>query len=90
MGSTVTGDAGNTEVVLGHRGSGYSQFRVLLSEARSVRYPTWLAEAGIVGSSGGTNPNAKTNTKSKRDGLTQLGEYDYIVVGGGAAGLVGS
>jgi cellobiose dehydrogenase (acceptor) len=69
---------------------GFGQYGVILTSARQAGYEGWLAAAptptAVPTTTSAVSTTAPTATPTS---TTVLGTYDYIVVGGGAAGLVG-
>lgn len=83
------GDINNPGSSLQYHDNGFGQFGVDLSLARQAGYADWIAtNPGTP-----TIPPPATSTTSAptvtATSTTVLGTYDYVVVGGGAAGLVG-
>lgn len=86
------GDITSPSSTLQYHDNGFGQYGVVLTDARQAQYAAWIAAAGI----GGSTPTTTTTTTSSTTAPTVtptstavLGTYDYIVIGGGAAGLVG-
>ncbi|RAL14346.1 putative cellobiose dehydrogenase [Aspergillus homomorphus CBS 101889] len=72
-------------------GAGYGGFQVLLSKAKSSSYATWAAKA--VSSTSTASSSASVTSPSASASASVVATvsnttYDYIVVGGGAAGIV--
>ncbi|OJJ78934.1 putative cellobiose dehydrogenase [Aspergillus glaucus CBS 516.65] len=79
--------------VLSYHAAGFGTFEVLLSKAKSAKYSTWAAKAKSTATpSGSATPSSsalasQTPTPSVAPTVSNA-TYDYIVVGGGAAGIV--
>lgn len=75
-------------------GGGFGQYGVSLPDARKAQYASWLAAVPTPTGTTTTTTSTSTSTSSTSSATpiptTVLGTYDYVVVGGGAAGLVGS
>ncbi|RAH78752.1 FAD/NAD(P)-binding domain-containing protein [Aspergillus japonicus CBS 114.51] len=72
-------------------GAGYGGFEVYLSKAKSSSYATWAAKA--VSSTSTASASASVTSPSASASASVVATvsnttYDYIVVGGGAAGIV--
>jgi cellobiose dehydrogenase (acceptor) len=87
---TATADASAT---LNFHGAAYGEYSHSLADAKSADYATWAALASTKPS--GTGNGAGSNTTTPTGGsahnttiTTSNATYDYIVAGGGAAGLV--
>lgn len=68
--------------------NGFGQYGVDLPNARQAQYEAWIAGAGTPTDPPPATTTVAAPTVTPTSG-TVLGTYDYIVVGGGAAGLVG-
>ncbi|RPB01276.1 FAD/NAD(P)-binding domain-containing protein [Choiromyces venosus 120613-1] len=92
--SLAIGDKTNPASTLQHHDSGFGKYDVILTGTRSAQYAAWLAAAGIGGGDSTTatttvpTSTSATTSAGPTATLVNLGEFDYIVAGGGAAGLV--
>ncbi|KAA8893690.1 cellobiose dehydrogenase-like protein [Sphaerosporella brunnea] len=71
--------------------AGMGQYGQVLSSAKFSQYETWINAAGTTGTPTTTTtavPTSTTTTTSIPSSTQVLGTYDYIVVGGGAGGIV--
>lgn len=80
--------------VLSYHAAGFGTFEMLLSEAKSAKYSTWAAKARSTGTApssasppSSTTLASATPTPSVAPTVSNA-TYDYIVVGGGAAGII--
>ncbi|GIJ99447.1 hypothetical protein Aspvir_001579 [Aspergillus viridinutans] len=81
---------------LTYHAAGFGSFEMLLGQAKSSKYSTWAAMAKSTGGSPSSTPSASasvTASPSRSPVATVTptvsnSTYDYIVVGGGAAGIV--
>ncbi|KAK1149110.1 hypothetical protein N8T08_007788 [Aspergillus melleus] len=79
--------------VLNYHAAGFGSFRMLLNDAKSSKYSTWASKAKA--STSTASPSASvssaavsgTPTPSVAPTVSNT-TYDYIVVGGGAAGII--
>ena len=80
--------------VLSYHAAGFGTFEMLLSEAKSAKYSTWAAKAKSTGTaSSSASPSSSTPLASATPTpsvapTVSNATYDYIVVGGGAAGII--
>jgi len=88
-------DVTDTHTVLPFHSNGMGQYSANLAGAKSSLYQSWLDVAGVGGPASTTAPSSTTAAPSSSSAAAPipsstsvLGEYDYIVVGGGAGGLV--
>jgi cellobiose dehydrogenase (acceptor) len=85
-------DKTDSDTVLPYHDNGMGQYGMILAGAKSSNYQSWIDAAGITPTptpSSTTTPPVSSTTVTPIPSSTQvLGEYDYIVVGGGAGGLV--
>ncbi|GLA87140.1 hypothetical protein AtubIFM56815_011414 [Aspergillus tubingensis] len=78
-----------------YHAAGYGGFEVQLAEARSSKYSTWASKA-VATQSTATSASASSSASASASASPSASvaatvsntTYDYIVVGGGAAGLV--
>ncbi|KAK2035236.1 GMC oxidoreductase [Colletotrichum zoysiae] len=86
--TTALSDASSASVALNFHGAGFGLFGANLAEAKSADYATWAAKASDAattpGAGNGTAPSIPANVTTTISNAT----YDYIVAGGGAAGLI--
>ncbi|EAW23782.1 putative cellobiose dehydrogenase [Aspergillus fischeri NRRL 181] len=81
---------------LTYHAAGFGSFEMLLGQAKSSKYSTWAAMAKSTGGSPSSTPSASASvtaapSRSPVASVTPTvsnSTYDYIVVGGGAAGIV--
>ena len=82
-------DKTDPDTVLPYHSNGMGQYAMIIAAARSSKYESWI---GGVGTPTSAIPSATPTPSSTGvpipSSTTVLGEYDYIVVGGGAGGLV--
>lgn len=80
----------DAETALTYHSAGYGEFEMLLSDAQTADYATWAATAS--GSATESSGNSTTTSGSGSNSTTTVTysntTYDYIVVGGGTAGLI--
>jgi len=87
-------DPSNPDTVLPYHSNGKGRYGMNLAGAKSSLYQSWLDAAGVGGpvtTAAPTSTAAPTPTTTAvpiPSSATILGEYDYIVVGSGAGGLV--
>ena len=80
--------------VLSYHAAGFGTFEMLLSEAKLAKYSTWAAKARSTGTaSSSASPSSSTPLASATPTpsvapTVSNATYDYIVVGGGAAGII--
>ncbi|KAK2008705.1 GMC oxidoreductase [Colletotrichum eremochloae] len=86
--TTALSDTASASVALNYHGAGFGLFGANLAEAKSADYATWAAKASDAvttpGAGNGTVPSIPANVTTTISNAT----YDYIVAGGGAAGLI--
>ncbi|KXH61635.1 GMC oxidoreductase [Colletotrichum nymphaeae SA-01] len=86
--TTALSDTTSASVALNYHGAGFGLFGANLASAKSADYATWAAKASDAvstpGTGNGTSPSVPANITTKISNTT----YDYIVAGGGAAGLI--
>ncbi|KAK1974153.1 GMC oxidoreductase [Colletotrichum cereale] len=87
--TTALSDTASASVALNYHGAGFGLFGANLAEAKSADYATWAAKASdpattTPGAGNGTAPSVPANVTTTISNAT----YDYIVAGGGAAGLI--
>ncbi|KAK1999500.1 GMC oxidoreductase [Colletotrichum falcatum] len=86
--TTALSDTSSASVALNYHGAGFGLFGANLAEAKSADYATWAAKASDAatapGVGNGTSPSIPANVTTTISNAT----YDYIVAGGGAAGLI--
>lgn len=87
---SAVGDINSPSSTLQYHDNGFGQFGIDLTQARQAGYAGWVeASPGTP-----TDPPPPTTTTVlptiTPTSTTVLGTYDYIVVGGGPAGIVGS
>ncbi|KAK1569690.1 GMC oxidoreductase [Colletotrichum navitas] len=86
--TTALSDTSSASVALNYHGAGFGLFGANLAEAKSADYATWAAKASDAattpGAGNGTTPSIPANVTTTISNTT----YDYIVAGGGAAGLI--
>ncbi|KAF9869408.1 GMC oxidoreductase [Colletotrichum karsti] len=86
--TTALSDTTSASVALNYHGAGFGLFGANLADAKSADYDTWAAKASdavttpTIGN--GTTPAVPANVTTTISNST----YDYIVAGGGAAGLI--
>lgn len=81
---------------LTYHAAGFGSFEMILGQAKSSKYSTWAAMAKSTGGSPSSTPSASASvtpspSRSPVPSVTPTvsnSTYDYIVVGGGAAGIV--
>lgn len=88
-------DKTDPDTVLPYHNNGMGQYGMNLAGAKSSLYQSWLDAAGVGGptttapaSSTTVAPSSSSTAAPIPSSTNVLGEYDYIVVGGGAGGLV--
>ncbi|EAW11749.1 putative cellobiose dehydrogenase [Aspergillus clavatus NRRL 1] len=79
--------------VLTYHSAGFGSFEMLLGRAKSSKYATWAAMAKPAEGTPTGTPSATTPAPSRTPAPSTVptisnGTYDYIVVGGGAAGII--
>ncbi|KAF9887715.1 hypothetical protein FE257_009668 [Aspergillus nanangensis] len=84
---------GSPSSVLPYHAAGNGAFRMLLSQAKSAQYSTWvdMAEAPTTptaSSSASVTPSATPTPSPNALPTVSNVTYDYIVVGGGPAGII--
>jgi cellobiose dehydrogenase (acceptor) len=89
---TVT-DVTDPDSAIPYHSAGMGQYGLVLTSAQSSEYDTWLSAAGVTGTPtasavASATSAASSTTSSIPSSTAVLGEYDYIVVGGGAGGNV--
>ncbi|KAK1672240.1 GMC oxidoreductase [Colletotrichum godetiae] len=86
--TTALSDTTSTSIALNYHGAGFGLFGANLADAKSADYATWAAKASDAvttpGTGNGTSPSVPANITTTVSNTT----YDYIVAGGGAAGLI--
>ncbi|GJC85451.1 cellobiose dehydrogenase [Colletotrichum liriopes] len=86
--TTALSDTASASVALNYHGAGFGLFGANLADAKSADYDTWAAKASDAvttpGTGNGTTPAVPANVTTTISNAT----YDYIVAGGGAAGLI--
>ncbi|EFQ36273.1 GMC oxidoreductase [Colletotrichum graminicola] len=86
--TTALSDTSSASVALNYHGAGFGLFGANLADAKSADYATWAAKASDAattpGAGNGTAPSVPANVTTTISNTT----YDYIVAGGGAAGLI--
>jgi len=90
--SSGTTDQTNANSAIAQHNNGFGQFGVVLTGARFSQYSSWIAAAPTstpTSSVPATTTTRSTTTTAAVTGIPAPTEaYDYIVVGGGAGGLV--
>ncbi|PYH89493.1 cellobiose dehydrogenase, partial [Aspergillus ellipticus CBS 707.79] len=72
-----------------YHAAGYGGFEVQLAEARSSKYSTWASKAvKSTATTASTSASASATPSASVAPTVANATYDYIVVGGGAAGIV--
>ena len=80
--------------MLSYHAAGFGTFEMLFSEAKSAKYSTWAAKARSTGtapssaSPSSSTPLASATPTPSVAPTVSNATYDYIVVGGGAAGII--
>ncbi|GKT52248.1 cellobiose dehydrogenase [Colletotrichum spaethianum] len=86
--TTALSDTTSASVALNYHGAGFGLFGANLADAKSADYATWAAKASDAvttpSTGNGTTPSVPANVTTTISNTT----YDYIVAGGGAAGLI--
>ncbi|KAF6838513.1 linoleate diol synthase [Colletotrichum musicola] len=90
--TTALTDTTSSSVALNYHGAGFGLFGANLADAKSADYATWAGKASDAvttpgtgsGAGNGTIPAVPANVTTTISNAT----YDYIVAGGGAAGLI--
>ncbi|KAI8155319.1 Cellobiose dehydrogenase [Colletotrichum sp. SAR 10_70] len=87
--TTALTDTTSSSVALNYHGAGFGLFGANLADAKSADYATWAAKASDAVTSPGTGGNGTTPaTPANITTTISNATYDYIVAGGGAAGLI--
>jgi cellobiose dehydrogenase (acceptor) len=89
---TVT-DVTDPDSDIPYHSAGMGQYGLSLTSCQSSEYETWLSAAGVTGTPtasavASATSAASTTVSTIPSSTAVLGEYDYIVVGGGAGGNV--
>ncbi|KAL7268091.1 hypothetical protein RUND412_009299 [Rhizina undulata] len=92
--SSAVGNVSDSASTIQYHDNGFGEYGMLIGSALSDQYSTWLTAAGIDDSTSTSAAPTATATTSATTATVipaataTLGTYDYIVVGGGAGGLV--
>lgn len=92
--TTALTDTSSSDATLNFHSAAYGEYAHSLSDAKSSKYATWAALASstnagaISGTTSGTNSTTGSNSTTSTTTTTSNSTYDYIVAGGGPAGII--
>ncbi|KAE8150784.1 hypothetical protein BDV25DRAFT_105554 [Aspergillus avenaceus] len=83
----------SASTVLNYHAAGFGSFEMLLSQAKSSKYSTWASKAKATSTaspsaSASASASASSAPSASVAPTVQNTTYDYIVVGGGPAGII--